>query len=424
MDVRTELHDALDEKDFPPDALLHRAMAQLDRPAARRPRYIVPASIATGVMAAVLVATLVAVNFNTRTAQEPPLPTATTIDNLAGYQFVSAQVGWVHLSAGGGDVIAKTEDGGRTWREQLKMVGLERTPTMQWIDADHGVLIGQNEKQGVVMRSDDSGANWRSFVVPVPVVEPGRWVDATGYFVDPSHGWVLFRHDPCAGSDIACPPGVSTIANFTAYSTEDGGGSWTKVGTLPTLPAPELTVRFVSSRVGVVVSGPAIATTRNGGRSWTLFRPAVPLPTCPSTDCRDVFVASATMFDESNGVAVLTVLNQSQNFAVLSRVGYATDDGGKTWHEAPMLLHRVEVGVVIFLSVSSLIDITPSSIPVQPGWYLASGQFVGVEYGWVSMTSSAQRAVLGLQQNSDRFQMASTTDGGVTWHVMRLPNVA
>src|SRR5205823_12817048 len=116
------------------------------------------------VIATALVVPPVATNLNPQLTAGPALRTATSIDNLVGFQFVSEQVGWVHVYAGG-DVVARTSDGGRSWHRQLTVAGLLSPATMQAVDTQHVVVIGLKREGASVWTTSDGGSHWRSHMV-------------------------------------------------------------------------------------------------------------------------------------------------------------------------------------------------------------------------------------------------------------------
>ena len=418
MDVREELHEALDVDDFPSGALLTQTMARLDS----QPKHhfsAVPMTIAAGVIAAALVVTLVAINLQPQISAGPSLATASTIDNLVGYQFVSEQVGWVHVYEGG-DVIAKTTDGGRSWHRQLTVTGLYSPATMQAIDTQHIVVIGLKRAGASVWTTSDGGSHWRSHAVPTS--DPSLVSSVSGYFLDPGHSWLMFQRGSCQ-APMLCPP--QFVATRLVYQTVDGGDHWAPVGSLSGLPAGDVAFSFPTQNVGIAVwtFGGSIAATHDGGRTWKSTEFSLPAPACGAVvaSCDFAFAQTATMFDDKYGVLVATRFDVSHGYAV-SRTGYATYDGGLTWEEAPMLLHGLE-GLIIFLSFNSFIQVAPNSIPLSPGWYLATAEFSDVNHGWVTVTNSPAQAALGIRHGDDLFQMLATSDGGVTWRQVALPRV-
>jgi photosystem II stability/assembly factor-like uncharacterized protein len=184
------------------------------------------------------------------TSRGPTLPTSADIGGLVSYQFISPQVGWVHLETGT-DVIAKTLDGGRTWHPQLSVSDLAPAPTMQWINGQIGVLIGQSASSAVIWRTNDGGTTWHSNRLSVsPSGQPGHWVVLTGYFLDAQDGWLLF------GRDYGGCGGCFGPWEGALYGSTDGGNHWNKLGTVPpSLNAYWPRIKFFNSSLATVSNG-------------------------------------------------------------------------------------------------------------------------------------------------------------------------
>jgi len=452
MDLRSELHEALDVEDFPSRALLTQAIARLDEPRPHRHFAAAPA-IAAALIAGALVVTLVAVNLNgATTSLGPSLPTASSIDNLVSYNFASPEVGWVHVYAGS-DVVAKTSDGGRTWHRQLSVAGLDRTPTMQWIDANNGVLIGQKGDDGVVWKTRDGGAHWQSHVVTwsnlTGTLHPPHWTGATGYFVDANHGWVTFYGEPCR-APMLCPPTPNAYLRVV-YGTADGGVSWTELGQLTGLLPAQITIQFVSPSVGILagkVGWSQVFATHDGGRHWEPSQVPFGAPTCSGGNCFYAFTAAPVLFTATEGVLVATLLQGSPQclpsmrcpgptLVPRIRALLATQDGGRTW----AYMRNLPSGLDLFVFTDShhVVDIGPESvaasadlgatwspvgsIPIPVGWYLNKAQFVDSKQGWVTLANYPYTLSINGGTGDPKFAMLATSDGGATWHQISLPKV-
>ena len=386
----------------------------------------------------------------TQAPKEQSLPTHNSIDNLVTYQFVSAKAGWAHVFAGG-DVIAKTEDGGRTWRQQLRVDGLKRTPTMQWIDARHGVLIGEMGDRALLFRSDDAGTTWRSLAIPQPQVPPptprGKWVSVTGHFVDPSHGWAFFRNEPCAlVVAFGCPLGLGY--SWLPYQTSDGGLHWTELGMLPALPQRDFSITFAGLSAALVTTRQdqqGIVSTQNGFATSSLAEvPSADLG-CPRWGCRLV-TKTAALFSANDGVMVLSVLELNAwtsggacaaKWCTVARSEFRTYDGGRTWIRGTDL--PTGFNLVLFTDLNHAINIDPrfvqrsedggatwstvGSISVPEAWLISDAQFVDSKHGWVAITTDADKAALNDPISPASYSVLGTSDGGRTWQVLRLPTL-
>lgn len=112
-------------------------------------------------------------------------------------QFPSAKVGYAVGGGynGGFSVIAKTENGGATWRMIFASTDIDTIESVFFTDERHGVIRLINRKLFI---TDDGGHSWRG--VPASANGPIK-------FADPSVGW------SCADNSCAV--------------TADGGAHWT-----------------------------------------------------------------------------------------------------------------------------------------------------------------------------------------------------
>lgn len=431
MGLREELHEALDIRGFPDESMLWRTVSRVDGALPRRPRTLRFAPVIAAFIAVLLVVTLIADRLNASPTSQSGLPTATTIDNLVDYKFVSPEVGWIHIYSSG-DVIATTSDGGRSWRRVLTVSGLYPGATMQVVDARTAVLFGSRQwnsplgAEAVVWKTVDGGAHWQLSVV---TTEGANLIGGVaGYFLDSRHGWVLIQEANCGGG-MACP--MIVIVAQRVFETDDGGGQWTELPPITGLRAPNVTLRFISPTVGIAVGtylnelgvGGTVATTHDGGRTWKSTNIPPPVRGCPAaSNCGFASTMKATMFDASGGVLQLKTYDAANNgFALVSATLYATFDGGLTWTLAPALQHDGGEGVAIYLGFDMLIDVTPQSVSLKPGWYLADAEFMGVDSGWVRITNSTLWRARDIAFAGVQFQILSTSDGGRTWRPIPLP---
>jgi photosystem II stability/assembly factor-like uncharacterized protein len=462
MDLRSELHEALDVEDFPSRGLLTQTIARFNEPRPRRTFAAAPA-IAAALIAGALVVTLVAVNLNGATTSiGPPLPTASSIDNLVNYHFASPEVGWVHVYAGN-DVVARTSDGGETWHRQLSVAGLDRTPTMQWIDANNGVLIGQKGDDGVVWKTRDGGAHWQSHVVTwsnLPGTRhPPHWTGATGYFVDANHGWVMFRAEVCTGS-TACPPSFGS--DWAVYATVDGGEHWRGLSLLTTLQGSEVSVQFVTQSTGLLLVGRApvlaryspvgwspILTTQDGGSHWSSSQALFSAPVCGRANCNYESMQTAMLFSADEAAMVGTLLEltgcprdmrcppHALTYRPVERGLFEAMDGGRRWRTVHNL--PASMDPIVFIDSNHLFQIGPQlvtssadrgatwspvgTIPIPASWYVNKAQFVDSRHGWVTLANYPLTRAVSDSGANPQFSMLATSDGGVTWHQMSLPEV-
>jgi photosystem II stability/assembly factor-like uncharacterized protein len=178
---------------------------------------------------------------------------------LQGYVFLSKTVG---LYVDGNDNrgrIARTTDGGRTWRDvfhcRAKVVvdGLSRDvdcnlKTLHFPTATVGYAVGggHGAKQTLfVAKTEDGGNRWTLTVVPDVGGDLEVYHDQEIFFTDENTGY-------------------AHLAEKRLYRTTDGGRTWTGlVGT----PGPE--IKFADPEVGWSFDGARLSYTTDGGKRWS-----------------------------------------------------------------------------------------------------------------------------------------------------------
>jgi photosystem II stability/assembly factor-like uncharacterized protein len=271
--------------------------------AAEQPRHYVM-SVGPG-----RVGVLEATNTGYRVLLGPPWRDITP-PNLPGWiddvEFVDRNAGWLAAGdcAAGTGVIAKTPDGGRSWRRLTTRFhhtcNAGATLDLDFVDRRNGWLTWREPtgRFSELYRTRDGGATWRQV----------RHRHADGgaervTFATPRRGWGVGEPPGYQGGQLlrttdggrTWAPEVTVAAGFQAlpafrgrhgvaavatrghllvYETHDAGATWSQAARLPTSG----TVRYValeSPAVGVWWIGiehpkrQVLWVTRDGGRRWT-----------------------------------------------------------------------------------------------------------------------------------------------------------
>lgn len=478
MDFREELHQALDQKDFPSQRLLAQTLARLDKPALGR-RYAWPAPLAAGLIAVALVVTLLIVRINSvapnLTDNRPMMQVSSTITGLVSYQWVSPQVGWLNLSTpSGGTVIARTVDAGQTWHRELSLTGFRTTPTAQFFNDREGVVIGEPVQEAdsmIVWRTGDGGAHWQEyhmFVVPTGVrdVGLGSWVVVSTYFLDSQRGWALLD------ALYMCSGCMVQDNSALVYQTTDGGAHWSKSASLEYRAGRWLGIKFATRTTGLVWTTGPLYVTHDGGNSWSTVTLPVPgNPVFPEY----VLPEPATFLSDNKALIAIDVAKQvkvpcldasghnepsaanvppycqNPNYVLeaVARYVYASDDSGLTWVRSPQIPVRGQLPFedpqprIEFIDPHHWLVVTSDgvmesmdggatwsatrTIPTLAGWYVSEGQFLDANRGWVTVSDTAIGPYITAQKANlfpvpwPKFAMLDTSDGGVTWHNVSLP---
>lgn len=280
----------------------------------------------------------------------PPLAES---DAAPGQHTTPSAQGQDLYAANGGQVL-RTADGGRTWAvlhdfQNASVIAVSFGDALEgWVAVQHTpgrpVPLCQTEGSSCLMRTTDGGASWTP-------VSGGP----------PSPAWVNF---------FSARSGVVVTHSGAVYRTADGGTTWTPWGVVPwgQRPMGPLQVDFGSPDFGVAGlmvgahMAPELATTADGGRSWTTLPVAaqeiisVSSPaanviwmvarTCHGTNCAATIErttdGSRTWSAVSLGEPFSTdlpnwpfqVVGQSATAAWLVVPGHQTlytHDGGQTW---------------------------------------------------------------------------------------------
>lgn len=228
------------------------------------------------------------------------LPIALPLDVAAS----SPSVAWVRgATPSNGVAVARTTDGGRTWRSTC-FAGAGGAATMSFVDDRHGWVIAGGTAP-VLYGTTDGGATWTATPTGVPVTSMWQLL-----FADQSHGWLLFGDPGRPTSGLA--------------RTTDGGRSWTST----TLPIKVNGLAFNGPLQGVAVGEhggtAAIAVTNDGGVTWT-DRHVDALP-APRPDSLSAVALGA------DGVAWAVGASHTDEAGVVSGPAVLRSaDGGATW---------------------------------------------------------------------------------------------
>ncbi len=216
------------------------------------------------------------------TWERRPIIGAERLD-FRGIHAISADEAWA-LSIGNGPAsrIFHTADGGGTWTEQFR--NSDSTAFFDCItffDAKHGVAYSDASSIGMtILRTEDGGAHWAllpASAVPAALPKEGGFASSNScaISVDGKHGFIA-----------ASTPGARVLR------TDDAGKSWTIAGPVPVIHDGQsgltaLSFRDAKHGIGVAghvagamtrdTSSAAVATTDDGGVTWTLrHRPTQP----------------------------------------------------------------------------------------------------------------------------------------------------
>ncbi len=275
-----------------------------------------------------------------RTWRESEPPRIGWIDDAT---FIDARHGWVVSEdcARGKGEVARTSDGGRTWRGAPfggHSCSAGSRFTLDFVDARHGWIVDVEASGGFarLWRTNDGGRSWRLIVRRLPGNGPVRfrtardgWLGGYGGLYRSRHAGRLWLRIRGFGRGYGgfVPPrffgrtGVTAAVSehtAAAFRTSDGGRHWqrTLLARLPREPWLFGPVSLSVPQPGVcwlTVNGQrsSLYVSTDGGRSWMRRRP---LP---------VDFGSLQAIDAQT--AVVPVYRNKHTVVLV------THDGGRTW---------------------------------------------------------------------------------------------
>ena len=338
--------------------------------------------------------------------------------NLRTAWFIDSQTGWVGLPDG----VLKTIDGGETWAKAGSLPS--EVKSLQFFDADTGLLICNSGSPGAgrIMRTSDGGTTWTP--ATCQYVGPGP---SSG----PCEDNFTALHFPTRNFGCAVGGWVGPLA----YTTDDGGASWTEQETNIDFAEPE-SVFFLDTNKGWATGYRGTLLTSDGGRTWSMVE---------SNDSgRDIVFMSpdeglvtewvgierstdggltwslAEPFAEGS-VEGISFINSREGWAVGQRWSPSggrivhTADGGQTWQtqfETNAYLNAVHfvnalrgwaVGDTGVIAATSNGGGTWSYQTAATDFDLNDIHFVDANYGWI------------VGDNGYDGRVWRTTDGGKHW---------
>jgi photosystem II stability/assembly factor-like uncharacterized protein len=228
-------------------------------------------------------------------------PIAPTTEIFTAVSFVSSQTGWI---AGFAGRIERTDDGGRTWKQQRAEHGSEALNAIFAIDDRRAWAVGV---RGIVVHTEDGGATWTAIATGR---NEGFW---SVRFTSPDRGWIVgdsgvILHTTDAGvhwnrvnsGTSKALFGVAAIAPSLAIAVgQDGtivrsedGTTWTEIASGISENLNAVTAASAARMAAVGARGVMI-DSRDGGRTWSRAPSVSPLN-----------LMSAHLIDDSHGVAV------------------------------------------------------------------------------------------------------------------------
>lgn len=425
------------------------------RSGARRPRYrrwvaptLAAAAVAVIAVGSAVIVRAVNTGHSAPVSRQSPAPSPAPAPTspagqqpLAGPQVVDAGL----LGAGRGYVRTQhallwTSDLGRSWHNitppglrpaQLQSAGIAVLPDGRaWI----AIAPGPGRSAVTVLgRSPATGA-WTSTHIPLGAlsIPAGGAATTSLSFTDASHGWLLVSAQ------------ITHTGSAELLRTTDGGATWTRPGGAGALPGAG-TLDFISPALGYLDADSATGSsgwwvTRDAGRSWAQLR--LPAPAARKSDSVSIIGSPAL----AGGALVLAASFTAPGQGRPDGAGlYRSTDLGATWTVRP-LASATPAGPYSFAAAPDgsayvLLGDQPARDLQSFTWVTSRSTDGGRSF---TDTTSVHRffpgpvtlagpGVLWTIAGSDGCQglktdcwsttgLVASTDGGATWHQVRLPS--
>ena len=159
------------------------------------------------------------------------------IEGLQGCSFVTIDTGY---AAGWNGYIIKTTNSGETWEELFVASGIYEITDIEFYDADHGVVVGQDNNGAFAFVTDDAGETWTAGTGIVAACYRVTYADENTLFIAANNGYI--------------------------FKSTDGGYNWSNVSTGSGLM---LGLDFINADYGIITGDNGlILKTTDGGNSW------------------------------------------------------------------------------------------------------------------------------------------------------------
>jgi photosystem II stability/assembly factor-like uncharacterized protein len=296
---------------------------------------------------------------------------------LAAVDFVSPTTGWFAASFDSGRfAVMHTTDAGNHWTRQLAGDVGSAGVYIKFFNSNQGVIavLGSPSQ---IYQTADGGRRWSAN----PIVCGGAYLTSVSSvsFADAAHGWVLSSPTVASGADL--------------LRTDDGGATWTNLGSPAVGNDLAYRVHFSDPRVGWLDSlstRPYAYKSVDGGATWQ----QVPLPSprggWPATG---QFLVAA---QSTQGIGVIATV---ASFAPpTGRSGI----GASVVSYPPLTVRTYDGGVPVSYVYVTFIDKISNS-------------------SWSAANTKSRSGSSAQVQAPNQVQLGSL-DGGSTWSVIAPPS--
>ena len=349
------------------------------------------------------------------TVAPTPSPKLIHDRHYADFTFVAPTLGWalVESQATAQYWIYKTTDGAKTWQQQLAAENtdrsniygfFDRSKPLQFFDQAHGLAFIRARD---VYSTSDGGKHWTSQNLPPYSIQSLT-------FSDPSHGWLI-------GWTQTTP---ATPANTVYHyeSTADGGKTWTA------LPSPPLAKKLYGFAItglkfrtstegyasGTESDNPAVYSSNDAGVTWSQV-----LMRVPRESAQGKYSANSD----------ITLLPGGGVLVAFRDAAFTSFDGGTTWRPLPPPPGTSSYRNFAFQDATHWWAMQfdgnlYKTSDAGHNWDHVSFQLDEVAYESLGVIDAKHAWARVSSQNPKRrgYGLALTSDGGVRWTYVNVPN--
>lgn len=310
--------------------------------------------------------------------------------------LVTPAFGWVLTP----ERLLVSTDGGVTLSAVDVPVPAGPARAAHFTDAQTGVVAGVAGESLTVARTADGGRSWRTTTVRGAAPTPAGYSSLRMSFGDAARGAIMARAATSQAFSVA-----------TVFVTTDGGASWSA------RPAPEAGAVAVEPGGRIWLAGSSLHRSTDHGQTWSRsdLGLAGPVVTATVSPPLAATLPVTVVLGERTEVQLLTTRDDGSSWGAPARLPVA----GRTGPGVRLAVAGTPAGPVVYDTVAGHAyrrdgtDLRPSGLPdgVSAVTFAADGRS-----GWALAGFGTCGA--GKQDCSYHDDLLATTDGGATWRTV------
>jgi photosystem II stability/assembly factor-like uncharacterized protein len=337
--------------------------------------------------------------------------------DLDSLQMIDSNNGWAQTT----HTILRTTDEGITWSDvtpaDILIQSLNVEISAKFLDSKTAYLTVPNGSGSsiTVYATNDGGSTWRKSEAVDKSLRDYPPQNPSLTFADKENGWILAPFDAAMGS-----------SDTELFSTTDGGVTWNAIAGVTygennvhgyPLEGIKSGVAFADRQNGFLTgtthgNGIWLFASHDGGLNWQ--KQVVSIPKGYSADGGSATSYPPQFFGGKDGILPVSFSTDQKRTTMF----YVTHDSGKTWEQTtPLLPDRSVLEVWDFIDADHGFATDGANIYVTvngaKSWTKHPLQGLDFESVHLDFVSEKTGFAIG------KTQMYRTTDGGVTWELMK-----